>query len=86
MAEKVTYYAILDEFSTREKPSGVLRRVENDEGATDEIFCRDLSWEFSSLLIAAERSSRYSTSPRSARRKPTGSWHGSRRSWHGSGN
>jgi triphosphoribosyl-dephospho-CoA synthetase len=55
MAEKITYYAILDEFSTFEKPGGVLRRVENDEGKTDEIFSRDLAWEFSSLLIAAER-------------------------------
>jgi hypothetical protein len=55
MAEKITYYAILDEFSTREKPGGVLRRVENDQGSTDEMFSRDLSWEFSSLLIAAER-------------------------------
>lgn len=55
MADKITYYAIIDEFSSRDKPGGVLRRVEKDDGPVDEIFSRDLSWEFSSLLYRAER-------------------------------
>ena len=55
MADKITYYAIIDEFSSRDKPGGVLRRVEKDDGPLDEIFSRDLSWEFSSLLYRAER-------------------------------
>ena len=33
----------------------MLRRVKNDEGTTDEIFSRDLKWEFSPLMYAAER-------------------------------
>ena len=55
MAEKITYYAIIDEFSSRDRPGGVLRRVKNDEGQVDEAFSRSLRWEFSSLLYAAER-------------------------------
>jgi hypothetical protein len=55
MAEKITYYAIIDEFSSRDRPGGVLRRVKNDEGQVDEAFSRNLRWEFSSLLYAAER-------------------------------
>ena len=55
MAEKITYYAIVDEFSSRGKPGGVLRRVENDEGTTDEAFSADLKWEFSPILYSAER-------------------------------
>lgn len=55
MADKITYYAIIDEFSSREKPGGVLRRVQKDDGPVDEIFSTDLSWEFSPLLYAAER-------------------------------
>ena len=55
MAEKITYYAIIDEFSSRDQPGGVLRRVKNDEGQVDEAFSRNLRWEFSSLLYAAER-------------------------------
>jgi hypothetical protein len=55
MAEKITYFAIIDEFSSRDRPGGVLRRVMNDEGQVDEVFSRDLRWEFSPLLYAAER-------------------------------
>jgi hypothetical protein len=55
MAEKFTYYAIVDEFSSRDRPAGVLRRVENDEGEIDEVFSRNLKWEFSPLLYSAER-------------------------------
>ncbi len=54
MADKVTYFAIIDEASSRTRPSGVLRRVENDEGEVDEVFSRNLKWEFSPLLYAAE--------------------------------
>ena len=55
MTEKVTYYAMIDEFTSRSSPRTVLRRIENDDGKTDEIFSRDLKWEFSSLLYGAER-------------------------------
>ena len=55
MTEKITYYAIIDEFSSRDHPAGVLRRVENDEGEIDEVFSRNLRWEFSPLLYSAER-------------------------------
>ena len=55
MAEKITYYAIIDEFTSRDRPRTVLRRVENDEGEVDEMFSRDLKWEFSPLLYSAER-------------------------------
>jgi hypothetical protein len=44
MPEKVTYYAIVDSFSTRYRPAGVLRRVEWDGGRRDEAFGRNLTW------------------------------------------
>ena len=55
MTEKITYFAIIDETTSRDRPRTVLRRTENDEGTTDEIFSRDLKWEFSPLLYSAER-------------------------------
>jgi len=55
MTDKITYYAIIDKFSSRDRPGGVLRRVMSDEGQVDEAFSRDLKWEFSPLLYAAER-------------------------------
>ena len=53
MAEKITYYAMIDELTSREQPRTVLRRVKNDRGTTDEIFTRDLTWEFSPLLYGS---------------------------------
>jgi hypothetical protein len=55
MVQKMTYYAIVDEFTSRDHPAGVLRRVESDEGEIDEVFSRNLKWEFSPLLYSAER-------------------------------
>ena len=55
MPTKITYYAIVDEFSSRDRPGGVLRRVKNDEGQVDQVFSGDLKWEFSPLLYAAKR-------------------------------
>lgn len=55
MSDKITYYAMIDEDTSRENPRTVLRRVENDEGQTDELFSRNLTWERSSLLHAANR-------------------------------
>ncbi|HXL90204.1 MAG TPA: hypothetical protein VN969_14755 [Streptosporangiaceae bacterium] len=55
MADDTTYYAIVDDFSSRENPAGVLRRVKHEGGQRDEAFGRDLQWSHSSLLYAAER-------------------------------
>lgn len=56
MPDKVTYYAVVDDLSSRERPAGVFRRTyTQDGGRSDEAFTRKLIWEFSPLLISAER-------------------------------
>jgi hypothetical protein len=55
MTDKITYYAMFDEDTSREKPRTAFRRVETDEGQIDELFSRDLTWERSPLLHGAER-------------------------------
>lgn len=56
MAEQVTYYAIVDDRSSREKPAGVLRRIKHDHGQRDEAFAyNDLTWQHTSLLYSSER-------------------------------
>lgn len=55
VAEKVTYYAIIDDYSSRDEPAGVARRVEHDQGQRDEAFGRDLVWRHTTLLYSAER-------------------------------
>ena len=56
MPDKVTYYAIVNDLSSRERPSGVFRRTYTEAGGKrDEAFTRNLIWEFSPSLVAAER-------------------------------
>jgi hypothetical protein len=55
MTRNVTYYAIVDDLSSRQEPAGVLRRVQDAEGESDEVFTRELAWMRSSSLYAAER-------------------------------
>ena len=55
MAEAVVYYAIVNDFSTREEPFGVIRRVKQNGGQRDEVFSRDQTWKLTSLLYSAER-------------------------------
>jgi len=56
MPDKVTYYAVVDDLSSRDQPAGVFRRTYTEDGGrSDEVFTRDLNWEFSPELISAER-------------------------------
>jgi hypothetical protein len=55
MTEKITYFAMIDEFTSRDNPRTVLRRIRSDEGTTDEIFSGNLNWQFSPLMYSAER-------------------------------
>jgi hypothetical protein len=54
MADEITYYAIVDGYTSRAEPAGVLRRFADAE-RRDESFGRDQEWRFSPLLRAAER-------------------------------
>lgn len=55
MSSEITYYAIVDDFSSREAPAGVLRRVVDDEGRDDQAFTTNLKWEHSASLYSYER-------------------------------
>lgn len=55
MPTKVTYYAIVDDYSSRDEPAGVLRRTETDKEQSDEQFGQDLEWTYSPLLYSYER-------------------------------
>jgi hypothetical protein len=54
MAETTTYYAIIDDSSSEERPAGVLRRVQSNVGKIDEVFSGALRWVPSPLLRSAE--------------------------------
>ena len=56
MADKIAYYAIVDDLSSRERPAGVLRRIYFEAcGRRDEAFSQDLIWERTAMLVSAER-------------------------------
>jgi hypothetical protein len=56
MPDKVTYYAVVNDLSSRERPTGVFRRTYTEDGGKlDEAFTRNLIWERSWLLVSAER-------------------------------
>ena len=56
MPDKVTYYAVVTDFSSRERPAGVFRRIYTEDGGrSDEAFTRNLRWEYSTSLVSAER-------------------------------
>jgi hypothetical protein len=56
MPDKITYYAIVDDLSSREQPAGVLRRTYFESGGRhDEAFSQDLVWQRTSLFVSAER-------------------------------
>jgi hypothetical protein len=56
MPDKVIYYAVVDELSSRERPAGLFRRTYTEAGGLrDEAFTRDLIWKPSWSLVSAER-------------------------------
>jgi len=54
MSTKITYYAMVDDLSSRDTPAGVLRRIEHDDGERDEAFTHDLEWKRSASLYSYE--------------------------------
>jgi hypothetical protein len=54
MTEEISYYAIVDDLTSRDEPVGVLRRIKHDDGERDETFGGDLRWASSSLLYEYE--------------------------------
>ena len=54
MADEIDYYAIVNEFTSREEPLGVVRRVKHERGQRDEVFT-GAGWEHTALLYSAER-------------------------------
>jgi hypothetical protein len=56
MPDEITYYAVLNDLSSRERPAGVFRRTYFESGGKrDEAFTRSLVWKSSSSMVSAER-------------------------------
>ena len=56
MSNKITYYAIVGGSNTIENPRGLVRRLEHDDGPSDEVLRNDFSWKFTPVIAEWERS------------------------------
>ncbi len=54
MSNKITFYAILGPGTTVDRPLGLIRRLEYDDGWEDEGLRQDMSWKFTPLLVEHE--------------------------------
>ena len=55
MADKITYYAIVGGSNTLENPRGLVRRLEHDDGPSDEGLRVDFGWKFTPVIAEWER-------------------------------
>jgi hypothetical protein len=57
MPAEITYYAIVGGSRTADNPYGLVRRLEDAEGSTDESLHRDLTWGFTTVIVDWEHGS-----------------------------
>jgi hypothetical protein len=55
VSNKITYYAIIGQGRTIDNPWGLLRRLEHDDGPSDEGLRKDFSWKFTPVIAEWER-------------------------------
>jgi len=53
--DKITYYAIVGEDRTIDNPYGLARRLEHDDGPSDEALRKDFSWKATPVIAEWER-------------------------------
>lgn len=55
MSQLITYFAIIGGSRTIDNPSGLVRRLQHDNGAEDEALRGDFSWKFTPVIVEWER-------------------------------
>jgi len=55
VTENISYYAILRDGDTLDRPAGLARRTSTPEGRLDETLRRDLTWKRDSAIYEWER-------------------------------
>lgn len=55
MSNKITFYAIVGRDATVDRPLGLVRRLQYDEGWDDEGLSKDMSWSHTPIIIEWQR-------------------------------
>jgi hypothetical protein len=53
--DTITYYAIIGDGRTIDNPYGLVRRLEHDDGPSDEALRKDFSWNLTPVIVEWER-------------------------------
>jgi hypothetical protein len=51
MSNQITYYAIVGGDRTIDNPYGLVRRLEHDDGPSDEVLRKDFSWLHTPVIV-----------------------------------
>jgi hypothetical protein len=54
MPHKITYYASIGGDRTIDNPYGLMRRLEHEDGPSDEALRKDFSWAFTPAIVEWE--------------------------------
>jgi hypothetical protein len=57
MDGQITFYAIVGRGATADRPLGLVRRLQFDNGWEDEGLRRDMSWAWTPIIVEWQRSS-----------------------------
>jgi len=55
VTDKITYYAIVAGGQTADEPDGLVRRLEHEDGPSDEALRADFSWVWTPIIVEWER-------------------------------
>lgn len=55
MPDKITYYVIVGGSNTVHNPRGLVRRLEHEDGPSDEALRDDFSWKSTPVIVEWER-------------------------------
>ena len=55
MPDKITYYAIVGGRNAIGNPRGLVRRLEHNDGPSDEALQEDFGWKFTPVIVEWER-------------------------------
>ncbi len=56
MSNKITFYAIVGRGATIDRPLGLVRRLQYDNGWDDEGLSQDMSWSHTPIIVEWEHS------------------------------
>jgi hypothetical protein len=59
MPHKITYYATIGSDRTIDNPYGLMRRLEHEDGPSDEALRKDFSWAFTPAIVEWEHGGDY---------------------------